>query len=333
MSSTVPADTWPDEAFVHLPNGVPAGPHWQESSYYVAHRTDDPGDVLILTVASHPSRSGFDCYQMGRIDGTLVFARFARRYGDDRLSTVVGPAEVEVIKPYQQVRLRVRDAGARVPFELDLTWTARTCPYVLPPGRMWARGRLVWDQHHLFQSGWFDGSYTVDGQRRSVRRWWGQRDHSWGVRDHQNCPMWMWLAIQLEDGMLGVWCWEHPDGTRAFCAGCWAPAGPADPVPVTAFTHDLTWCGADGRPVGYGRDGALVTGLAGRVEFTLADGRMVGVRGEGTWNARYGRRGGGQHHLAVVTDDGRRGTGIYEITGSDHHVFFPVPRGAAGDGL
>ncbi len=29
--------------------------------------------------------------------------------------------------------------------------------------------------------------------------------------------------------------------------------------------------------------------------------------------------------MAVETDDGRRGTAIYEVTGRHHHRFFPEP--------
>jgi len=320
MSSTTTAEPMPDEAFVHEPP-APVPPYWQESCYFVAHRPDRTGDVLILNFTSSPSRGGFVCYQMTRIDGALGFARFSRTYRGDRLGTHAGPARVEVLRPYREARLTVADDVAAI--GLDLTWTARTRPYLLPRGSLSVAGRQVLNQRHLFQSGWFDGSYTVAGRRRSVRRWWGQRDHSWGVRDHARCPMWTWLAIQLEDGMLGIWCWERADGSVAFRAGCWAPAGDARPVAVTGFRHDLSWTGANGQATSYGRRGAQVTGLAGRVEIDLADGRRIGVEGSGTWNARYGRRGGGQHHLAVVTDDGRRGTAIYEITGSDHHRFFP----------
>jgi hypothetical protein len=316
----------PDEAFRPPPEPGPPPAYWQESCFYVAHRPDRPGDVLALRITSHPGRGGFDCLQLGRVDGTLIFARFTRRYHGDPVTTAAGPASVRVLQPYRLARLRVaRQPG--VPVGLDLTWSARTRPHLLPRGRLAVAGRLVWDQRHLFQSGWFDGSYTVAGVRRPVHRWWGQRDHSWGVRAHHRCPMWLWLAIQLPDGMLGVWCWEGPDGARQFCHGCWAPAGPRPPVPVTGFRHRLRWTGADGRPVGYGRDGAAVAGLAGRVEFTLAGGGRVGVVGSGTWHARYGRRGGGQHHLAVVTDDGRRGTAVYELTGCHHHRYFPVRRG------
>ncbi len=312
----------PDEALVHRPPDPP--PYWQESCFFVAHRPDRPGDVLILNLTDHPGRGTLDCLQLTRVDGRLGFARFSRPAGEEPPDTAVGPARVEVLRPYEQIRIRVADGASPVGF--DLTWTARTRPHLLPRGSMSVGGALVWDQRHLFQSGWFDGWYSVDGDRRPVRRWRGQRDHSWGVRDHARSPLWMWLAIQLDDGMLGLWCWERPDGGRAFCEGCWAPAGTGATVPVVGFRHDLTWTGADGGPVGYGRAGARVHGLAGRVVFDLADGRCVGVEGDGRWNARYGRRGGGQHHLAVITDDGRRGTAIYEITGSDHHHFFPAAR-------
>lgn len=301
--------------------------HWRESYFFVAHPPQPAGDMLILTVVSHPSRGLLECYQMGRIGGHELLARQARRYGQDPHTPVVGPAEVEVVRPYRTVRLRVADQPD-APIGLDLTWSARTRPHVLPRGAMTVDGALVWDQWHMFQSGWFDGTYTVDGRTRTVR-WWGQRDHSWGVRDHRRCPLWIWLAIQLPDGMLGVWCWEYSDGTRAYTEGCWAPAGDDPPVPVAGFTHDLGWTGADGRPVGYGRDGTGVCGLAGRVEFRLADGRRVGVTGEGTWAARYGRRGGGQQLMALRTDDGRCGTGVYELTGAHHHRYFPIPRTAA----
>ena len=293
----------PDEAFVHEPAGE-LPPFWQESCYFVAHRADRPGDVLILNVISMPSREVFDSYFMTRIDGVLRFQRFTRRYDGDRRGTFAGPVRVEVTRPYEEIQL----AGPG----LSLTWTARTRAHLLPAGSMTADGRLVWQQHHVIQSGWFNGVHTVNGLARPVRRWWGQRDHSWGVRDHARCPMWMWLAIQLGDGMLGMWHWEHADGSPAYSQGCFAPVGKGDPIAVTAFSHDLAWVGDEA--------------LAGTVEVTLADGRHVRVHGSGTWNARYGRRGGGQHHLAVVTDDGRTGTAIYEITGSGHHHFFPGRR-------
>jgi hypothetical protein len=95
---------------------------------------------------------------------------------------------------------------------------------------------------------------------------------------------------------------------------------------VVRFEHDLRWTDSDGSTVSYGRDGEHVAGLAGQVTFVLENGETVVVDGEGRWCAPYGGLGGGQHQMAVRTDDGRSGTAIYEVTGAHHHHFFPEPR-------
>jgi hypothetical protein len=68
------------------------------------------------------------------------------------------------------------------------------------------------------------------------------------------------------------------------------------------------------------------------VVFSLEDGRRVTVTGAGRWCAPYKPLyGGGQNLMAVETDDGRRGTAIYEVTGRHHHRFFPQPLVRAAD--
>jgi hypothetical protein len=321
-----------DEAFTHrIPGAGPEqqfSPHWRESYFFVAHQPDRLGDVLVLTMASHPAHGVLDSYQMGLAGGRPFFARQTRRVSGPPAQTAAGPASVAVVRPYEQVRLRVDGGDARARVGLDLTWTARTAPYLTSRGRQQVGGTTVWDQRQMFQSGWFDGHYDVDGVRRPVTRWWGQRDHSWGIRDHARCPMWMWLAIQLPEGMAGVWCWEDADGTRCFTDGCWLPAGDGAPRRLARFEHALTWLGEDGGPAGYGRFGERVSGLAGQVVLGLDGGERLEVTGTGRWAARYGRRGGGLQQLQVRTGDGRRGTAIYEITGCSHHRYFPEPRPA-----
>jgi hypothetical protein len=322
-----------DEHFVHqipepLPQVVTHHDHWRESYFFVLHHPSDPGDVVVLTMAHFPSRGEVDSLQMGIIDGQHVFAHHARPYDGDPHTTRVGPVAIDIVKPYEEVALRVA-ADAAVPVSLDLTFRARTAAHGLRRGTMKAGDDIVWDQSHMIQSGLFNGSYTIaaTGETRSVDGWWGQRDHSWGIRDHARCPMWMWLAIQLPDGMLGVWHWELANGARIYTDGCFAPVDGSAPIPVVDFAHELDWTDAEGRPVGYGRDGTDVRGLAGAAHFTLAGGDTVTVEGEGAWSAPYGPFGGGQHQMRVTTDDGRTGTAIYEITGAHHHRYFPEPRG------
>jgi hypothetical protein len=296
-------------------------PYWRDSHFFALHCPDGLDDALVLTMASQPSRQLLDSFQLGTIRGAPYFRRHFRRCSDPG-EMVVGPVQVEVVEPYRLLRLRVAQEPS---FGMDLLFTARTAPYLMRWGELWDGSELVWRQRQIVQSGWFDGSYTSSGTSHVVRRWWGQRDHSWGVRNHARAPMWLWLAIQLPDGMLSAWCWERADGTRCYTDGCWAGTGNAVPVPVTAVDHDLHWLDDRGRPASYGSGGQGVHGLAGRMQLGLGNDGRVTVDGRGVLVARYGRRGGGLFQMSVRTDNGRSGTAIYEITGRRHHWFFPAP--------
>ncbi len=318
-----------DERFVHqLPEPLRVvaveHDHWRESYFFVTHGDDADTDVVVVAMATYPARAVLDALVLGRVRGEQVFRYFQREAGDDPHTSAVGPVSVVVEEPFERLRVTVEGADG---FDAELTFHRRTQPYALRRGRMLDdTGSLLWDQSHMIQSGTFTGTYRLGDVRCEVPGWRGQRDHSWGVRDHGRIPMWMWLAIQLDDGMLGVWHWELANGARVFTDGCWAPADGTDPVPVVDFHHDLQWTDRHGDDVGYGSDGASVEGLAGTVVFTLAGGAQVAVHGRGRWCAPYRPLyGGGQHLMEVHTDDGRRGTAVYEVTGRDHHRFFPSP--------
>jgi hypothetical protein len=328
--SAVPRLTAADEGFVHqipepLPNVAVHHEHWRESYFFVLHPPSGEGDVVILTMAHFPARGEMDALQLGRTNGEFFFGRHARPYGDDPHRTEVGPASIEIVEPYRSARLRVSPDPA-APVSLDLSFSARTAAYGLRRGTMKRGEEIIWDQSHMIQSGLYNGTFTRGERTIEVDGWWGQRDHSWGIRDHARCPLWMWLAIQLPDGMLGVWHWEYANGARVYTDGCFAPADGSEPVPVVDFKHELTWTDSEGKPVSYERDGSEVRGLAGVVSFALADGASIEVEGEGTWAIPYGPVGGGQHLMKVRTSDGRSGSAIYEVTGAHHHRYFPVPR-------
>lgn len=324
-----------DEGLVHqipepLGHTSPFHEHWRESYFFVAH---PPGgaatdDVVITTLATYPQHRTMDSYQMGRIDGSHIFALHQRPWEDQPHEPTVGPVRIEVVEPYRTIRVMVEPTPTAA-IGVDLTFRARTEAYGLRRGTMRWRHETVWDQCHMFQAGTFDGTYVVDGAERQMDGWLGQRDHSWGVRDHLRCPMWMWLALQFDDEMLGVWHWEYANGAPVYTDGCAAPAlaqGGGEPVPLVGFAHDLRFTGADGNPVDHGPDGQAAVGLAGQVVLRFADGRSVTINGEGERAMTYGNRGGGQYLLRITDDTGRQGVGIYEVTGAHHHRFFPEPR-------
>ena len=316
-----------DEFLIHqLPQPLPQvaipHPHWRESVFFIAHPRDRLGDVLILTLATYPQRGVMDSLQMGRVGGVQVLGIHQRPYDGDPHTMDVGAAKVDVVKPYEE--LHIWSDPDRCELGLDLTFRARTKPYGLRRGTMRAGDETIWDQSHMFQSGSFDGTYTHAGTTRVVKQWWGQRDHSWGIRDHSRCPLWLWFQIQLPDGFLGVWHWEFENGARVYSDGCWAGADGSDPLPVVDLQHNLTWVGEDGEAARYQEHGENVSGLRGSATFTLAGGRQIVVNAEGTFDIPYEPfHRGGLNQMMITTDDGRAGTAIFEVTGARHHRYFP----------
>src|SRR5690242_6165076 len=110
----------------------------------------------------------------------------------------VGPVAIDIAEPFKRVELHVADEG--VPVAMDITFTARTPAIGLRRGTMRYGHELVWDQSHMIQSGTYSGSYTRNGVTSRLENYWGQRDHSWGIREHARCPFWMWLALQFPEG-------------------------------------------------------------------------------------------------------------------------------------
>jgi len=316
-----------DELFVHqlpdlLPNVALRSPFWRESYFFDIHEPSASGDVVFLTMAHHPAHERMDSLQMGKVNGVPVMGFLARQYDGDPHTTDVGGARVEVVRPFEELRLVTDPDKAAI--GIDLTFLARTEPYCLRRGMMRAGDDVVWDQSHMFQSGTYHGTYSVGGTTREVDGWVGQRDHSWGIRDHGRCPLWLWFQIQFEDGFLGIWHWELPNGATVFSDGCFAGTDRSDPVPIVGFHHEMGWVGADGALAAYGEHGEGVAGLSGTCTFTLAGGRRITVEAEGTFDRPYEPfHRGGLNQMRVRADDGRTGTAIYEVTGARHHHFFP----------
>jgi hypothetical protein len=326
----MPEPSFADERFVHQvpePIAIVTDPseHWRESLFFIAHPPDGPGDVVILTLAHFANRGVMDSLQLGRIGDVPTMGHHARPVDGDQDTMTVGPVTIDLAERFQGAHLVVVE-DPMAPVALDLTFTARTRPHLLRRGSITYGDETIWDQCHFIQSGTYNGTVTHQALEIRIDDWWGQRDHSWGVRDHARCPLWIWLAIQFPEGMFAVWNWELPDGTRVYTDGCFAPAGDEPTISVTGFTHELHWVDADGTEISYERDGDNVTGVAGSVELTLEDGRIVQIEAEGRWAQRYGPLGGGLNEMVVRTADGWEGTAIYELTGAHHHKYFPVSR-------
>ncbi|HEY5155252.1 MAG TPA: hypothetical protein VIJ47_10995, partial [Acidimicrobiales bacterium] len=118
-----------DEHFVHqlpelLPDVAIRSDHWRESYFFELHRPDGLGDVVFFTMAHFPARQVMDSIQMGRVGGEQILGVLGRPYDGDPHTTDVGGARVEVIRPFEELRLWADPAVAAI--GLDLTFRART---------------------------------------------------------------------------------------------------------------------------------------------------------------------------------------------------------------
>lgn len=316
-----------DEYFVHqVPEPIGAvdrpHPHWRESYFFELHDPSGEGDVVFVTMARYPAQERLDSLQMGRVGGEQLLGRHERAYDGDPHTTEMPGARIEVVQPLRELRIWADPDDSAI--GVDLTFRARTAAYGLRRGTMHAGDELIWDQRHLLQSGIYTGTYTVNGRTVEVDGWVGQRDHSWGVRDHGRCPLWLWLQIQFDDGFLGVWHWELENGAHVYTDGCWAGTDGSTPVPVVGLRHNLRWVDGGGSTAEYGLGGEAVAGLAGHCRFELADGRSIDVEADGSFARPYEpHHRGGLSLMRVRADDGREGTAIYEVTGARHRQYFP----------
>jgi len=92
----------------------------------------------------------------------------------------VGPLAVEILEPFERIRL-LWDAG-EFPLSFDLDWRAFLPPSEEKPHHRRVNGRPFEDYVRYTQSGRAWGSVTLGERRFDIEDWWAGRDHSWGVR-------------------------------------------------------------------------------------------------------------------------------------------------------
>ncbi|MEO8692651.1 MAG: hypothetical protein ABI658_03990 [Acidimicrobiales bacterium] len=124
---------------------------------------------------------------MNVIDGGFVVIRDTTQYNlrtsrslRPRFEPAVGAMRIDVVEPFEHIRLIVEPGEHHVHGELH--WRAVLPPELEKPHVARIRGRLNEDYQRLDQVGVVDGELVVRGERWPVQQWWACRDHSWGVR-------------------------------------------------------------------------------------------------------------------------------------------------------
>jgi hypothetical protein len=103
-----------------------------------------------------------------------------------RFEAACGPMRVEVMKALEHFRLIVEPGDQAVHGELE--WRGVLPPEEEKPHFSRVRGRIAEEYQRFDQVGECSGWLDVAGTRVEVDRWWGCRDHSWGVRQNMGIP-------------------------------------------------------------------------------------------------------------------------------------------------
>ena len=199
------------------------------------HPRDQAYPSVIFGFGSYPPRDTADGFVIVSTEEQQRNLRFSTE-----LSATdgggAGPFRFRVVEPNKVWELSLVSNPAGV--EFDLTWRARTPAWFGAVAVTNAEGAPS-SFDHLFQSGYYEGTLTIDGQTRSVDGWFGQRDRSRGVRTMSGGQgAHLWCQAQFPDCSIGFLLVETRDHHRVLLEGAvMHESGELDPI--VAVTHDL----------------------------------------------------------------------------------------------
>ena len=256
-----------------------------------------------------------------------------------------GPFSWQVLEPMKtwHVALAANPTG----LEFDLVWRARAPAWY---GEVAVRGgeQVTAAFDHLFQSGFYEGTLSIDGEARQIDGWYGQRDRSRGVRTMSGGQgLHIWYQAQFADRSVGFLLVEDRQQARLLLEGAVMHVdGTLDPI--TDVTHDLDF--DEHLDLRGGR--VRVVTEAGASYLIDSDASAGGgyMAGAG-YGGHHGRPAGRDHlehdvypldgtvsprtldssltdRLAAFTWDGQPGTGIFEfaLTRSRSYTYQPTLR-------
>ncbi|GGL16997.1 DUF7064 domain-containing protein [Nocardia jinanensis] len=297
--------------------------------------------------------TGFGIYPGKDTADGFVVVSDATEQRNLRFSTVLsaterdgaGPLRVEVVEPNRVWRLRLtqNEIGA----EFDLTWRARTPAWFGEIAVTNASAQRT-SFEHLFQSGHYEGSLTLDGTRVPVDGWYGQRDRSRGVRTMSGGQgLHIWYQAQFPDCSIGFLLVETRSHDRLLLEGAvMGEDGTLDGIVDVRHALEFT----DGLDLVGGK--VAVSTATGRTYLVDADARAGGgfMAGAG-YGGHHGVSQGLDHvesdrfpldgsvsprmldsaltdRLCAFTLDGVAGSGIFEfaLTRSSSYRYRPSLR-------
>jgi hypothetical protein len=180
---------------------------------------------MIVGMGQYPNLGVTDAFVVLVQDGVQRLVRASRELGANRLDTQVGPIGVQVLEGL--VSLRVTCDPNEWDVDFDLVWEAGVPANEEPPSFQRHLARVVSDGRRFVQTGRWRGYLRVGDAVHEVTpdRWWGGRDHSWGIRPvgepeppgirtRPEGVMACWTPMQFPDWSLVSFAFEDAHGFR-----------------------------------------------------------------------------------------------------------------------
>lgn len=328
----------PDEYFNHqvaLPHQVVASsdPGWRERYWVSVFDTVAQDTVLSFGFGKYPNRDVMDAFAIASRGDLQRNLRASRQLLPDNDRIAVGPLSAEILTPLEKLRFRCADNEADIAF--DLEWQASVAPVL--EGRHFEvnRGRISHDLVRYVQTGQLGGRISIGGETIDVTpdRWWGVRDHSWGVRPMSAAPgeppvasaAWNFLAfcpIRFPSFSLHIYLFEaQPGRPTHLTATIMRPPGGDEDDDIQSVEHDFQW--RENAPIQTLEGGTLRIGFfSGRtleIDVRACAGRaFLAGGGYGFFQGKWMAPSHLEHDIFDLTDAARLRD--YNAHASDHLI-------------
>jgi hypothetical protein len=279
--------------FDHVCSSDPA---WMERLWYTGHPVQTGDTIFDIGLGYHPNRNVMDGFAGVTVGDMQHNFRVSRRARPNPLETVIGPLRISVIEGLRRHRLTLEANESALSFDLEFIATMN--PHEESPHFRRRQGRITEDMVRAEQLGRYQGWLRVDGTRIDVDQtsWWGQRDHSWGIRaemrtDETAPPLtyyppflYAWTTVQFQNRGLHVFFKERAPGDVIYISG-------EEVFPIGTRGHPGRLLEAVGHDFHFADDPHGQTVRAAELTLGFADGssRAIQIR---TLPARYFLKGG-----------------------------------------
>jgi hypothetical protein len=214
--------------FDQLDNSDPA---WMERLWYTGHPIDSLDIIFDIGLGYHPNRNVMDAFAGVAVPGRQWNFRVSRQLRPDPLTTTVGPLQIVVLEGLKRHRLVLGPNESGIQFDIEFHGVLNA--HEEAPHIRRRDGRITENMARAQQMGRYTGWLEFDGRRITLDAdtWYGQRDHSWGVRaemrtDETTPPLtfyppflYSWTTVQFKDRGLVIFFKERAPGDRIYLSG------------------------------------------------------------------------------------------------------------------